>query len=64
MPKLRLKCCLALKKFWEYAVAQHRQPQSFLIQSKEYLKLRGAGAGGKRRKKAVLIDDEIMKLIR
>ena len=26
MPKSRLECCLALKKFLEYAVAEHRQP--------------------------------------
>ena len=47
MPKSRLECCLALKKFLEYAVAEHRQPQTFLIGEKDYLELRGAD--GKRR---------------
>ena len=28
MPKSRLECCLALKNFLEFAVAEHRQPQS------------------------------------
>ena len=62
MPKSRLECCLALKKFLEYAVAEHRQPQAFLISEKDYLKTRGAD--GKSRKKAVLSDDEVMELIR
>ena len=62
MPKSRLECCLALKKFLEYAVAEHRQPQSFLISEKDYLKTRGAD--GKSRKKAVLADDEVVELIR
>jgi integrase len=61
MPKSRLECCLAIKKFVEFAVAEHRQPQAFLISEKDYLELRGAD--GKRRKKAVLTDDEMMKLI-
>ena len=61
MPKSRLECCLAIKKFVEFAVAEHRQPQAFLISEKDYLELRGAD--GKRRKKAVLTDDEIMELI-
>tara|TARA_B100001287_G_scaffold232068_1_gene203056 strand:- start:501 stop:1736 length:1236 start_codon:yes stop_codon:yes gene_type:complete len=62
MPKSRLECCLALKKFLEYAVAEHRQPQAFLISEKDYLKTRGAD--GKSRKKAVLSDEEVMELIR
>ena len=62
MPKSRLECCLALKKFLEYAVAEHRQPQTFLIGEKNYLELRGAD--GKRRKKAVLTDEEVLELIR
>jgi hypothetical protein len=62
MPKSRLECCLAIKKFVEFAVAEHRQPQAFLIPEKDYLELRGAD--GKRRKKAVLTDDEVMELIR
>jgi hypothetical protein len=53
---------LAIKKFVEFAVAEHRQPQAFLISEKDYLELRGAD--GKRRKKAVLTDDEMMELIR
>ena len=61
MPKSRLECCLAIKKFVEFAVAEHHQPQAFLISEKDYLELRGAD--GKRRKKAVLTDDEIMELI-
>ena len=62
MPKSRLECCLALKKFLEFAVAEHRQPQAFLISEKDYLKTRGAD--GKSRKKAVLSDEEVMELIR
>ena len=62
MPKSRLECCLALKKFLEYAVAEHRQPQSFLVHEKDYLKIRGADA--KSRKKAVLTDAEVLELIR
>ena len=62
MPKSRLECCLAIKKFVEFAVAEHRQPQTFLIPEKDYLELRGAD--GKRRKKAVLTDDEVIELIR
>ena len=62
MPKSRLECCLALKKFLEYAVAEHRQPQAFLVPEKDYLKIRGADA--KSRKKAVLTDDEVLELIR
>ena len=62
MPKSRLECCLALKKFLEYAVAEHRQPQTFLIGEKNYLELRGAD--GKRRKKAVLSDEQVLELIR
>jgi len=62
MPKSRLECCLALKKFLEYAVAEHRQPQSFLVREKDYLKIRGADA--KSRKKAVLTDAEVLELIR
>ena len=62
MPKSRLECCLALKKFLEFAVAEHRQPQAFLIAEKDYLKTRGAD--GKSRKKAVLTDDEVLELIR
>ena len=27
MPRSRLECSLALKKFLEYAVAEHRQPE-------------------------------------
>ena len=62
MPKSRLECCLALKKFLEYAVAEHRQPQSFLVPEKDYLKIRGADA--KSRKKAVLTEAEVLELIR
>jgi len=62
MPKSRLECCLALKKFLEYAVAEHRQPQSFLVPEADYLKIRGADA--KSRKKAVLTDAEVLELIR
>ena len=62
MPKSRLECCLALKKFLEYAVAEHRQPQAFLISEKDYLEVRGADS--KRRKKAVLTDAEVLGLIR
>ena len=61
MPKSRLECCLALKKFLEYAVEEHRQPQSYLISEKDYLELRGAD--GKSRKKAVLTDAEMLELI-
>ena len=46
---------MAIKKFVEFAVSEHRQPQAFLIQAKDYLELRGAD--GKRRKKAVLTDE-------
>ena len=62
MPKSRLECCLALKKFLDFAVAEHRQPQAFLISEQDYLKTRGAD--GKSRKKAVLTDDEVLELIR
>ena len=61
MPKSRLECCLALKKFLEFAVAEHRQPQAFLISEKDYLEVRGAD--GKTRKKAVLTDAEVLELI-
>ena len=61
-PKSRLECCLALRQFFEYAVAEHRQPQAFLISEKDYLKIRGADA--KSRKKAVLTDAEVLELIR
>ena len=49
MPKSRLECCLALKKFLEYAVAEHRQPKAFLVSDRDYLEVRGAD--GKSRKK-------------
>ena len=62
MPKSRLECCLALKKFLEYAVTEHRQPQTFLISDKDYLEVRGADS--KRRRKAVLTDTEVLELIR
>ena len=62
MPKSRLECCLALKKFLEYAVAEHRQPQSFLVPERDYLKIRGADA--KSRRKAVLTDAEVLERIR
>ena len=62
MPKSRLECCLALKKFLEYAVAEHRQPRAFLISEKDYLEVRGADS--KSRKKAVLTDAEVLELIR
>ena len=62
MSKSRLKCCLVLKKFLEFAVAEHLQPQAFLISEKDYLKTRGAD--GKSRKKAVLTDEEVSELIR
>ena len=62
MPKSRLECFLALKKFLEYAVAEHRQPQAFLIAEKDYLKTRGAN--DKNRKKAVLTDEDVLELIR
>ena len=61
-PKSRMECCLALKLFLEFAVAEHRQPQSFLISPKEYLLLRGGDAKG--RKKAVLSDQQVLELIR
>ena len=61
MPKSRLECCLAIKKFTEFAVLEHRQPQSFLIDEKDYLLLRGSD--GKRRTKAVLTDNQILELI-
>ena len=62
MPKSRMECCLALKKFLEYAVTEHRQPKAFLISDKDYLEVRGAD--GKSRKKAVLTDAEVLELIR
>ena len=62
MPKSRLECCLALKKFLEFGVAEHRQPQAFLIPEREYMLLRGPD--GKQRRKAVLSDDQMMKLIK
>ena len=62
MPKSRLECCLALKKFLEYAVAEHRQPKAFLVSDRDYLEVRGAD--GKSRKKAVLTDAEVLELIR
>ena len=62
MPKSRLECCLALKKFLEYAVAEHRQPKAFLVSDKDYLEVRGAD--GKSRKKAVVTDAEVLELIR
>ena len=62
MPKSRIECCLAIKKLIEFAVAEHHQPQAFLVSEKDYLELRGAD--GKRKKKAVLTDDEMMELIR
>ena len=40
MPKSRLECCLALKKFLEYAVAEHRQPKAFLVSDRDYLEVR------------------------
>ena len=49
------------EEFLEYAVAEHRQPQSFLVPEADYLKIRGADA--KSRKKAVLTD-EVLELIR
>ena len=52
---------MAIKKSVEFAVTEHRQPQAFLISEKDYLELRGAD--GKRRKQAVLTDDEVMELI-
>ena len=61
MPKSRLECCLALKKFLEYAVAEHRQPQAFLISEGDYMLLRGPD--GKQRRKAVLSDDQVMKVL-
>ncbi|BEV36785.1 hypothetical protein CREGCYN_15970 [Synechococcus sp. M16CYN] len=48
-PKLRSECCLAPKKFLEYAVARHRSAL------KDYLGLRNVD--GKHRKKTVLTDD-------
>ena len=62
MPKSPLECCLALKKFLDYAVVEHHQPQAFLISEKDYLKTRSAD--GKSRKKAVLTDEEVLELIR
>ncbi len=61
MPKSRLECALAIKKFTEYAVEEHRQPQSWLLTPKEYDLLRGDG--GHRQDRAVLSDDEVMKVI-
>ena len=61
-PKSRMECCLALKLFLEFAVGEHRQPQSFLINQKDYLRLRGGDA--KTRKKAVLSDHQMLELIR
>lgn len=61
-PKSRMQCCLALKLFLEFAVAEHRQAQSFLIIEKDYLQLRGGD--GRTRKKAVLTDAQICELIR
>ena len=40
MPKSRLECCLALKKFLDFAVAEHRQPQALLISEQDHLKTR------------------------
>ena len=62
MPKSRLACCLALKRFLEYSVTEHQQPHSFLVPETDYLKIRHADA--KSRKKAVLTDAEVLELIR
>ena len=62
MPKSLLECCLAVKKILEYAVAERRQPQSYLISEKDYLDLRVAD--DKSRKKAILTDAEVLELTR
>ena len=61
-PKSRMECCLALKLFLEFAVSEQRQPQSVLINEKDYVQLRGGDA--KPRKKAVLSDQQMLELIR
>lgn len=60
-PKSRLECCLALKKFLEYAVHEARHANCWLVSDRDYMKLRGTDC--KRREKAVLSDDEVMILI-
>ncbi len=61
MPKSRLECALALKKFLEYAVSRHRQPQCWLLSEEDYFELKGDG--GSRDPRAVLSDEEVMKVI-
>ena len=61
MPKSRLECALALKKFLEYAVSRHRQPQCWLLSEADYSELKGDG--GERADRAVLSDDQVMQLI-
>ncbi len=60
-PKSRLECALALKKFLEYSVSRHRQPQCWLLSQEDYFELKGDG--GSRDPRAVLSDEEVMKVI-
>ena len=60
-PKSRQECALALKKFTEYAVSRHRQPQCWLLSEEDYFELKGDG--GTRKPRAVLSDEEVMKVI-
>ena len=60
-PKSRQECALALKKFTEYAVSRHRQPQCWLLSEEDYFELKGDG--GTREPRAVLSDEEVMQVI-
>ncbi len=60
-PKSRQECALALKKFTEFAVSRHRQPQCWLLSEEDYFELKGDG--GTREPRAVLSDEEVMKVI-
>ena len=60
-PKSREECALALKKFTEFAVSRHRQPQCWLLSEEDYFELKGDG--GTREPRAVLSDEEVMKVI-
>ena len=56
----RQECCLAIKKLVEYAVDEQHQPQSWLINPRQYEKLRGPLE--RPAKRAALSDEECLAL--
>ena len=56
----RHECCLAIKKLMEYAVDDHNQPQSWLLNPRRYDKLRGPL--DKPAKRAALSDKECLAI--